>query len=288
MTYRFEIAYVRFDVVTDFGIDWNPYFRRFLYEGDKDAIYRYTCRVCDALPEPQGMLVYHTDSRFVFVNEQKLEERLLLLPLYQRPLILMREIDAHQRILYINAEYIPLLTRPESFQIFNALAAERMMIRHEGIVLHASYIVYNGEAILFTAPSGTGKSTQGDLWVRYRGAELINGDRVLLKRNNGIWKAYGFPVCGSSDVCLNSSAPIRAVIYLAKGKENRASLYSGSEAIRRVMSETTVNYWNSEFTGIALDLLSDFCSQTPVCAYSCTKEPEAVDDLEAYLEELRK
>ena len=59
-----------------------------------------------------------------------------------------------------------------------------------------------------------GKSTQAGLWERYRGAKIVNGDRALLRKINGSWAACGWPVCGSSDICLLGDTPIHAIIML--------------------------------------------------------------------------
>ena len=72
---------------------------------------------------------------------------------------------------------------------------------HDGFILHASYILYRGEAILFSAPSGTGKSTQAAFWKEHRGAEIINGDRVLVIKRDGVFYACGVYVSGTSGIC---------------------------------------------------------------------------------------
>lgn len=56
------------------------------------------------------------------------------------------------------------------------------------LVLHSAYIVTRGgEGILFSGPSGIGKSTQAALWERFAGARTVNGDRALVpaRRKNG-------------------------------------------------------------------------------------------------------
>ena len=57
----------------------------------------------------------------------------------------------------------------------------------------ASFIRWQGRGILFSAPSGTGKSTQANLWVQHQGAEVINGDRAALRQVGGRWQAFGLP-----------------------------------------------------------------------------------------------
>lgn len=68
----------------------------------------------------------------------------------------------------------------EAASLFDILADAGML------VLHSSYIVTRQEqGILFSGPSGIGKSTQAALWQRYAGAEIVNGDRALVRPDTG-------------------------------------------------------------------------------------------------------
>ena len=72
---------------------------------------------------------------------------------------------------------------------------ELVFIINQGFQLHASVINWKDKGILFSAPSGTGKSTQADLWKKYEGAKVINGDRALIRKRKrrvyGLW----FSIC---------------------------------------------------------------------------------------------
>ena len=93
--------------------------------------------------------------------------------------------------------------------IFNRIGLETLLLQHQGLLLHASLINYAGRAIAFAGPSGVGKSTQADLWKKCLGAEIINGDRAVLRKNADHWIAYGSPYAGTSGIYKNNSAPLR-------------------------------------------------------------------------------
>ena len=128
------------------------------------------------------------------------------------------------KILSDTEEEIHYLTKcrmffSESQNTFSHIALEDLLLRRDAVVLHASYIdtIYGG--ILFSGPSGIGKSTQADLWCRYRNAKQVNGDRPILRRDKSGWKAYGSPYAGSSRCWLNRSSQIRAIVILGQGTE---------------------------------------------------------------------
>ena len=86
---------------------------------------------------------------------------------------------------------------------------------------HSSFVLYKGKALIFTGPSGIGKTTQAELWRDYQDALIVNGDASLLRpMDDGRWWAFGTSVHGSSPYCENEKAPIAAIIALEQGKDN--------------------------------------------------------------------
>lgn len=89
----------------------------------------------------------------------------------------------------------------EAASLFDILADARML------VLHSSYIVTRqGQGILFSGPSGIGKSTQAALWQRYAGAEIVNGDRALVRPDTGT--VSGVFYAGTSGISRNVTASL--------------------------------------------------------------------------------
>lgn len=169
---------------------------------------------------------------------------------------------------------------------FGVCGLHKLFLRENSPVLHASYIDIGGQALLFTAPSETGKSTQAQLWCDYAGAELINGDRVLLGEKDGVWHAYGYPNCGSSQVCVNRTLPIRAIAVLRQGSENRVERLSPAEQIRSLASGMAVYSWDAGEISQALTIASRICGGVPVIRLVCRPDEDAVNVLKSYLEEV--
>ena len=162
-------------------------------------------------------------------------------------------------------------------------ALERQMTRRDSMILHCAYIKYRGTAILFSAPSETGKSTQAGLWEKYRGSETVNGDRALLRKIDGRWTACGWPVCGTSEICHPEDIPIHAVAMLRQGKENYVERLSPVQAFTQLYSQITVNQWNREFVQRTVELIEDFVEHVPVWQLTCDISENAVQCLEAAL-----
>ena len=184
---------------------------------------------------------------------------------------------------YANSRLSPEATYPIS-RILSTLGLHGKFLQRGAGVLHASYIDHQGSAILFTAPSQTGKSTQAKLWEQFAGAETVNGDRALVEKREGKWFAHGYPCCGSSLICLNRSLPLAAVVILQQGEENIVEELTSAEKLRALVSGTEVYPWHGEDIGNALAFAQALAAKVPVIRLVCRPDEGAVTVLRQYLE----
>ena len=219
-------------------------------------------------------------------RSQKKEMRFHYFLGFEEPCMLYEETAAGDKTVWLNRKYEAALMHTGNYKIFNALALEKILVGHGSIILHASYVAYKGKAILFTAPSGTGKSTQAALWEKYKGAEIVNGDRVIIREGRDGYEACGIPVCGSSDICLNRTLPVAAIVYLQQGPDNLVHTMRFTERVKRLVSETTISFFDHDFVEKALEILQQVAAQVPCYYYSCTKDAEAVLELYNTLKEI--
>lgn len=168
-------------------------------------------------------------------------------------------------------------------RLFNYLAIEHVMMLSKGAMFHSSFISCGGQAILFTAPSQTGKSTQAELWRKHRGAKIINGDRSLIKITDGVATAFSLPYCGSSGICENYSAPIRAIVVLRQAPYNRVSRPTSAQAFAYLLEGCSVNLWYSKDTEIVCDILAQIMQRVPVYLLECLPDSNAVETLAGVL-----
>lgn len=108
--------------------------------------------------------------------------------------------------------------------VLRMLPMRAILLRFHTLFLHAAQVSLKGTGILFTAPSGTGKTTQAKLWKKYRNGQIVCSDRTLARKINGVWKTYGYP--------LDGSEPVRS------GEVNRTWMHCSSAAGRRVQDRT--------------------------------------------------
>lgn len=160
---------------------------------------------------------------------------------------------------------------------FNCAGIERLLYANGMYLFHCSYVEDNGGAVLFSAPSGGGKTTQAALWERYAGATMVNGDRAVLEAAGEGYLAHGLPIAGSSGVFLNRSLPVKAILIVKKARQNRATRLSQQQAFQAVFSELTINTWNHPFVLGAVDFAMQLAAKLPVYRLECRIDQGAVE-----------
>lgn len=168
---------------------------------------------------------------------------------------------------------------------FSHLNFEKLLIQHERLCVHAACVQTHLGGILFSGPSGIGKSTQAALWCDHRGGRQINGDRPILSQEGERWRAWGSPYAGSSDCHLNESCPVTAIVMLRQSPECSIRRLNPAQALRSIWSGLTVHTWDEEFVTRAFDLAAELAGQIPVYEFACTPDVEAVAFLEAAIRE---
>lgn len=167
--------------------------------------------------------------------------------------------------------------------LMDALDIPNLLLERSAAFIHASFIIADGEAIIFAGDKQAGKSTQAALWSKHRNALTVNGDRVILKAENGKMFAYGSPFCGSSDIALNESAPLKAVILLGKAKDNSAELVSAPQAFRELIGKMTYDSGRSDCAEKAAALAAETVAKVPVLRLLATPDVRSVETLEEAL-----
>lgn len=270
--YYLEIAGIRLLWEADFRLTFHHYLAPFVVEKTEPEII-YFLRA-EPAPPISGELQYDS-ARMRVYGIGKEEQRVY--PMWEsdaaNPALLPQGEDhftlylppEHQGVYENGCEFTPML------------ALERIFAARKRLILHSSVVIYKGQAVLFCAPSGVGKSTQAALWERHLGAEILNGDRCVIEQRGLEFIAHGSPYSGSSEINKQKCAPIRGLFLLSQAKENRVKKISPAQCVRTLFAQTVVNLWNAEFVEQITDLLAAFASNIPVYSLACLPDVSAVE-----------
>lgn len=166
----------------------------------------------------------------------------------------------------------------------NYLALEEPLLWKDAFLLHASLIRWKGEGIVFSAPSGTGKSTQAELWERWQNAEILNGDRALIRQKEDGFHVYGSMFAGSSKICKDESARLSAVVILEQAETNTLRRLSGRDAFIRLYSQILQNPWNPDYAKRLSQKLESLIQELPVLLLRCRPDRESTEIVKEYIQ----
>lgn len=135
-------------------------------------------------------------------------------------------------------------TRHFTDSYLETLAVYRKIARHmltcDTLLFHGSAIAVDGEVVLFTAKSGTGKSTHTKLWRETFGdrAVMVNDDKPLLRiTQDGVW-VCGTPWDGKHRLSTNCMLPLKAICVLERGERNVITPISAQEMLPMLLQQS--------------------------------------------------
>lgn len=157
-------------------------------------------------------------------------------------------------------------------QVFYTHAVQRHMLQ-----LHSSLIATpDNHGIMFLGPSGIGKTTQAELWNKYRDALIINGDIVFVQETPEGFLGWGTPWHGSSPYCENTSVPLKAMVVLKQAPENSIRELTGFEKVSEVSNSVFYPQWLENGMELCLETLDHLLTDIPVYLLSCRPDEDAV------------
>lgn len=147
---------------------------------------------------------------------------------------------------------------------------------HNRILMHGASIEYNGQAYLFTAPSGTGKSTHIRLWKKHLGndVKIVNGDKPFISLDDEPL-IYGAPWAGKENWHRNCSVPLKGICFVQRGTKNSIRTMEASECLSLLFKQVYLPS-DSLAAGLTLELIDSLLKKVPLYLLTCDISEEAV------------
>lgn len=170
----------------------------------------------------------------------------------------------------------PELSLDDSEYIYYSKMLNNALLDFDGLVLHSSAVAYENKAYLFSANSGTGKSTHTGLWKQaFKGAFIVNDDKPIIRLIDGKFYVCGTPFSGSSALNENVIVPLQAICFIERDNENSITLMEDkANVIYRFLSQTIRRAGNEKSEKV-LYLLDKILKEIPVYNLKCLPNIEA-------------
>lgn len=146
----------------------------------------------------------------------------------------------------------------------------------ETLLLHASLVRQNGYGYAFIAKSGTGKSTQVSMWLRYlSGCDLMNDDNPILRIIDGTPYIYGSPWSGKTPCYRNVKAKLGAITRIDRAQKNHVEKLSPAEAFASILPSCSSMKWDLDIFNNICNTISHLVELSDIYTLHCLPNREA-------------
>ena len=188
------------------------------------------------------------------------------------------DLAYEQKMLDIEAEEEGLKRRKFTDPFLERASIQRkitqVLLNRDTILLHGSTLGVDGEAYLFTAPCGTGKSTHARCWRETFGerAVTVNDDKAFLRVTDSGVFAYGSPWSGKHGLDSNICLPLKGICFLQRGPENRIRRSKPEDQLEELLHQTLIP---EQLQAQAAALVAALSRQVTLWEMECTKDISA-------------
>ncbi len=175
-----------------------------------------------------------------------------------------------------------VITNPVNYPLDQILLMHFLATR-DGVLIHSAGADIDGKGCIFPGKSGAGKSTLSRQFVQPGMAKLLSDDRMIIRKTEKGYRAYGTPWPGDAGIAENKEVPLLGIFFIKHGNDNRIREISPKEAIERFFSVTSIPWYDKEMMQLALTTLEELAFNIPSYEFSFKPHPDAADTLRQFV-----
>ncbi|MBW2218288.1 MAG: hypothetical protein JRF40_02170 [Deltaproteobacteria bacterium] len=155
----------------------------------------------------------------------------------------------------------------------------------QGALIHAAGVEVKGKGLVFPGKSGAGKSTLCSQISKRPNIKPFSDDRMIVKKEEGRFVAYGTPWPGEAGIAENKSVQLSGLMFLSQGQENRIKKISNRQAMERLMPVTSIPWYDKPVMEDVLGFCGAIATEIPTYELEFRPEVGVVDVIEEFMQE---
>jgi len=157
-----------------------------------------------------------------------------------------------------------------------------MLAGKSGALLHAAGVSMNNRGYIFPGRSGAGKSTLSRLFLGRDTAEMLSDDRIIIRKIDGKFKAFGTPWAGEAGIAVNKSVNLSGIFFITQANSNRIEEIKPQNALERLLPVVSIPWYDKEVMIKILDFCEDLISDVPAYELFFKPDNEVADFLDKF------
>lgn len=255
------------------------YLNRFLRIQSQDVDLNITIKAYEVVEVPEGVLLF-TENITTMLKKSSNQEGFYLYIKDKntgRILVLM-DVDQNWRNVVITyCEYNKEVYSKFVYDMIG-IAFRYSLLHFNGLLIHSSTLKWNGRGLMFSASSGTGKSTHVKLWQKYLDNVIVlNDDTPAVRIINNKLYVYGTPWAGSKFIHSNDSAPLAAIVLLEQAQNNMIRRLTKQEVILKLLPRVFLPYFDRKMVSICMNSFEVVMASVPIYFLQCRPDKEAME-----------
>lgn len=242
----------------------------------------------ETLESPKYFIESKDNIDFI-LDDNKLSSKMKFYELYKYDnYIIQKQINEKGNVIgYIkySKNYVYLYPLNISFELEYLLSQYALVyflrLENDSLFMHGSSLRYLNKGIIFTAKSGTGKSTHTRLWMKLSDAVTINDDKNIIALEGNDLVIYSSPWSGKEMRDNNIKSKLDVIVFLYQNKENKVEELNGRGALKLLLHQIeTINDTNKDIWNKIVDRMLEL----PILYYGCNMEDDAFYTIKKELE----
>lgn len=146
------------------------------------------------------------------------------------------------------------------------------------LLMHASLVRNNNYGYAFIAKSGTGKSTQVSMWLRFiAGSDLMNDDNPIIRFIDNEFWIFGSPWSGKTPCYRNVKAKLGAITRIDRASNNSMEKLPPIQAFASLLPSCSSMKWDTDIYNAVCDIITKLVETTNIYTLHCLPNKEAAE-----------
>lgn len=168
----------------------------------------------------------------------------------------------------------------------------RVLSELGGCIIHATGAALGACGVAFAGKSGAGKSTlarflQNSPLVS-RGLRLLSDDRVIIREIRNDLMIFGTPWPGDAQIAAAEEAPLRAIVFLKHGREDKFARMTARDAALALLPVMSVPWYDREHVARFMAWCHHVVERIPVWEFSFRPHFNVWKSVKRFFQELGK